>query len=359
MAPRSRSWYGWHSRPTNVPPTREQADMSHMVRTRFPALLVGVLVMLAACGWIDTAARAEAATPSLTPVASFALADAVKVTSVAMSPDGSRVVVATQERLGAPVTLRSYDASTGDVVATIEVKTLGLWRLHWMGDNRLVAADRDNRPGWRAWDGATLEELPTLAQDLSCADGAADRNAGAVYSSDGMASMSDMLCRFDTRDGSVRRTDEGVLVGAERFWVRAGSGEVVVLHSPDPDVSLELLTLDGTTLAPKGSMPIQFDEEVKAVGSTAWIATSATSTARLEPGAISVPDLSPIRVSGAGRVFVHANGMDDVVFVSAIDGRVLGAMPAGMNIAAFGDWSIDDSHFVRLTVDRTVEVYRF
>lgn len=69
--------------------------------------------------------------------------------------------------------------------------------------------------------------------------------------------------------------------------------------------------------------------------------------------------MSPIRASGAGRYFVYTNGMDDLVFFSAIDGRVIGTMPAGMNLAAFADWSSDDSWFVRLTVDQTVEVYEF
>ena len=333
--------------------------MSLRTRTRWADLLTGVLVMLVAFGWIDVAAQSEAVAPALTPISSFALADTVRVASVALALDGSRVVVATQERLGAPVTLRSYDASSGDVLATAEVDTLGLWRLHWMDDDRLVAADRDNRPQWRAWDGTTLAELPPIPQDLTCADGQADRRSGAVYSSDGTVSMSEALCRFDTMDGSIRRVEAGVLVGAERFWVRAGSGEVVVLHAPDPDVSLELLTLDGATLAPKGAMPIAFGEDVRAVGATAWIETIDTSTARLEPGAISVPAVSPIRASGAGSVFVYANGMDDLVFFSAIDGRAIGTMPAGMNVAAFADWSSDDSWFVRLTVDQTVEVYGF
>jgi hypothetical protein len=331
--------------------------MSRWIRLRLPDLLAGILVVVAATGHV--AAQAETAPPALAPTTSFALADAVAVASVAMAPDGSRVVVATQERLGAPVTLRAYDAASGAVVATAEVETLGLWRLHWMDDGRLVAADRDDRPQWRAWDGSTLAELPPIPQDPTCADGRVDRRSGAVYSSDGMASMSDVLCRFDTTDGSIRRTADGVLVGAERYWVRADTGEVVVLHAPDPDTSLELLTLDGATLAPKGSVPIPFTEIVRAVGRTAWIENDFERTARLEPGAIPVPYLSPIVASGAGRYFVHANGADDLVVFSAIDGRAIGTMPAGMNLGAFADWSSDDAWFVRLTADKTVEVYGF
>ncbi len=333
--------------------------MSRWIRTRLPDLVAGVLVLLATSGWVDVAAQAEVEAPSLSPTSSFALVDDVRVTQVAMAPDGSRVVVATQERLGAPVTLRAYDASSGAVVATAEVDTLGLWRLHWMNDGRLVAADRDLRPQWRVWDGSTLEELSPLPQDLTCADGRVDRRSGAVYSSDGMVSMSDVLCRVDTADGSISRTAEGVIVGAERFWVRADTGEVIVLHAPDPDVSLELLTLDGATLAPKGSMPVPFSENVRAVGRTAWIETGTDRTARLEPGAIPVPDLSPNVTSAAGRYFVDSNGMDDLVFISAVDGRAIGTMPAGLNLATFADWSSDDAWFVRLTIDQMVEVYRF
>ena len=333
--------------------------MTRWIRTRLPDLFAAVLVTLAASGWSQVAAQAEVDAPALAPSASFALADAVGVTSVAMAPDGSRVVVATQERLGAPVTLRAYDASSGAVVATAEVETLGLWRLHWMDDGRLVAADRDLRAQWRVWDGSTLAELDPLPQDLTCADGRVDRRSGAVYSSDGMVSMSDVLCRVDTTDGSISRTAEGVIVGAERFWVRADTGEVVVLHAPDPDTSLELLTLDGATLAPKGSVPIPFTEIVRAVGRTAWITTDTDRTARLEPGAIPVPYLSPIVASAVGRYFVYSNGADDHVFISAVDGQVVGTMPAGMNLATFADWSSDDAWFVRLTVDRTVEVYGF
>lgn len=299
--------------------------------------------------------------PVLAPTYSFALADDIRVAGVTISPDGSRVVVTTQERLGTPVFLRSYDVSTGEVVATAEFSGIGLYQLHWMADNRLVAADRENRLGWRSWDGTTLEELRTLPQDPTCADGSPDRNTGAIYSSDGMVGMSDVLCRFDTGDGSIRRTGAGVLVGAERFWVRAGSAEVVVLHSPEPDVSLELVVLDGASLTPRSSTTVEFGETVEAVAATAWISNTSTSpnSARLEPGGIPVPYMGPLRPSGAGLFFVYANGSDGVTFVSATDGRLIGTMPAGMNIAAFADWSIDDSWFARLTMDRTIEVYRF
>ncbi len=333
--------------------------MKRTVRTATFQLLARGFLMLAVVSAGLHTANATGDDPVLVPTASFALADDGRVTGVAMSPDGSRLAVATQERLGTPVTLRSYDTTTGEVGATVEAKVLGLYRLHWMADNRLVAADRDARPGWRIWDGSTLRELPTLSQDLTCSDGPANRNTGAVYSSAGITGMSDVICRFDSRDGSTRRSAEGVLVGAERFWVRAGTQEIAVLHSPNPEVSLELVILDGDTLAPKNSMPVQFGENVEAVGKTAWISNSFSRTARLEPGAIPVEYLSPIKTSGAGRFFVYANGMDDLVFISATDAKVVGTMPAGMNIAAFAAWSIDDSWFVRLTVDQKVEVYRF
>lgn len=308
---------------------------------------------------VETAAR-EASTreaPALVPVASFALEEAGQVTGVAMSPDGSRIAVSTQARLGAPIALRLYDASTGEVLATAAVDGIGLGKLHWMADDRLVSADREMRGAWRSWDGTTLRELPRVPQDATCADGQADKNTGAVYSSDGLVGMGDDLCRVDTKDGSILRSTPGALVRPERFWVRAAAGEVVVLHSPKPEESLELLTLDGGSLTPAGSMVVQFGEHVEAVARTAWI--SRDGAARLEPGAVQAPNLSPIRPSGAGAYFVYSNGMDDFVFVSAVDGREIGTMPAGMNLSPFADWSIDDSWFVRLTGERQAEIYRF
>jgi hypothetical protein len=307
----------------------------------------------------ETTATAASAseTPALVPVASFALEEAGQVTGVAMSPDGSRIAVSTQERLGAPITLRLYDASTGEVLATAAVDGIGLGKLHWMADGRLVSADREMRGAWRSWDGTNLRELPRVPQDATCADGQADKNTGAVYSSDGMVGMGDDLCRVDTKDGSILRSAPGALVRPERFWVRATAGEVVVLHSPKPEESLELLTLDGASLTPTGSTVVQFGENVEAVARTAWI--SRDRSARLEPGAMPVPYLSPIQPSGAGTYFVYSNGMDDFVFVSAADGREVGTMPAGMNLSPFADWSIDDSSFVRLTGERQAEIYRF
>ena len=295
--------------------------------------------------------------PALVPVATFALEEADQVTGVALSPDGATIIVSSQERLGAPLTLRLYDAATGEVLAATGVTGIGLGRLHWMADGRLVSADREMNGAWRSWDGATLEGLPNVPQDPTCADGQADKNTGAVYSSDGMVRMGDDLCRVDTSDGSTRRSSSGTLVGPERFWVRPASGEVVVLHSPKPEESMELVTLDGATLAPKASSVVQFDENVVAVGRTAWI--SRPRSARLEPGALPVPYLSPVRASGAGSYFIYSNGTDDFVFLSAVDGSEIGTMPAGMNLTNFADWSIDDTWFVRLTLDRMVEIYRF
>lgn len=308
-------------------------------------------------------ATVEAAQPAdrpvLVPSVSFALEDAAHVTGVAMAPDGSRIAVATQERLGTPVTLRLYDASTGEVVATAQADVIGLGRLHWMADNRLVSADRNADPAWRSWDGNTLAALPSLPQDVTCADGPTDKNTGAVYSSEGMVSMSDVLCRFNTTNGSILRSAEGVLVGAERFWVQPRSGEAAVVHSPNPEESLQLVLLDGSTLTPNSSTVIQFSESVEAVGARAWVTNNDARTSRLEPGAVPVPYMSSLRASGAGSVFIYSNGTDDFVFMSALDGSEIGTMPAGMNLSPFADWSIDDSSFVRLTLDGQAEIYLF
>lgn len=298
----------------------------------------------------------SATAPPLSPVASFPIQDAGQVTGVALSPDGSRVVVSTQERLGTPVTLRLYAAMTGEVLATAQANTIGLGRLHWMADNRVVSADRDGSPGWRSWDGTTLAELPRVPQDVTCADGQADKNTGAVYSSDGMVGMGDTVCRVDTRDGSALRSAPGLLARPDQFWVRPGANEVVVLHSPNPEESMELITLDGASLTRTGASVIQFGETVEAVGRTVWI--NRDGTERLEPGAIPAPDLGPVRASGAGTYFIHSNGMDDFVIISATDGSLVGSMPAGMNLSPFADWSIDDSVFARLTMDRGMEIYR-
>jgi hypothetical protein len=348
------------------------------MRRLHPTIVLSALALipslLTACGSDDSASSgtveaaevavattatqaSPAEAPALVPVASFALEEADQVHGVALSPDGSRIAVSTQERLGAPLTLRLYDASTGEVLATAAVDGIGLGKLHWMADGRLVSADREMRAAWRSWDGTTLRELPRVPQDATCADGQADKNTGAVYSSDGMVGMGDDLCRVDTTDGSIVRSASGALVGAERFWVRPAAGEVVVLHSPRPEESLELVTLDGASLRPTGATVVQFGENVEAVARTAWI--SRDGSARLEPGAMPAPNLSPIRPSGAGAYFVYSNGMDDFVFVSAVDGREIGTMPAGMNLSTFADWSIDDASFVRLTLDRQAEIYRF
>lgn len=340
----------------------------------------GALALLLACGSGDgdrasvpaSDVAASADTPSapaaeavsanaspLTPAATFALATDEKVTNLVVSPDGSRVVVSTQAKLGAPVTLQVYDAASGAPGASVVVNTAGIWRLHWMADNRLVAADRDARLRWRVWDGATLAEGQALAQDPTCADGQADRVNGAIYSTDGIAGMGSIICRFDTTNGTMTRSADGLLVKPERFWVRPGANEVLVLHSPNPEVSLELVTLDGRTFARKSAIAVPFGESVEAVGQTIWIANINDRKARLEPGGIAVPYRRSPRASGAGTMFVHSNGGDDYVFNAASDGREIGTVPSGMNLNPFSDWSADDSVFARLTVNRMVEVYRF
>lgn len=296
-----------------------------------------------------------AAAPQLTPSASFALADDARVAGVAMSPDGSRIVVMTQARLGEPVTLRAYDATSGAAGASTTLNTVGLWTLHWMADNRLVAADRDARLRWRVWDGSTLEERTAMPQDATCADGVSDRSTGAVYSTNGVSGMGDVICRFDTGDGSIRRTADGLLTTPSGYWVRPGSNEIVVVNARET----ELLTLDGSTLERKGTAPLADGENVVAVGRRTWMQNQITRASRLEPGAIAVPDLTRLRTSPGGAWFLHANGMDDVVIYAAEDGKPVGTMPAGMNPAGFSDWSLDDKAFVRLTTERVVEIYRF
>ncbi len=303
----------------------------------------------------QSAALAPADIPMLSPSASFTLADDERVQGVAMAPDGSRIIVKTQARLGAPVTLRSYDATTGAAGPSVTINSVGLWTLHWMADNRLVAADRDAQLRWRVWDGTTLEAQTPLPQDATCADGIADRTTGAIYSTNGISAMGDVICRFDTNDGSITRTANGLLRNPDGYWVRPGSDELVVQHARGE----ELLTLDGKTLERTAATPLEAGESIAAVGKRLWMSNGITRTSHLEPGDIAVPDINKLHTSTAGTYFLHSDGMDDFVIYAANDGQAVGRMPAGMNPAGFSDWSINDSAFVRLTIDGSVEIYSF
>ena len=144
--------------------------------------------------------------------------------------------MASDEGLGTPTTIGLYDASTGEQLQVTEVDVGRLGLLHWMADNRIVAESDGAESLWLSWDGTTLAELPSLPVDFTCAEGRADKNTGAVYSSDGLTSMGETLCRFDTNDGSIVRTADGVLVGElSEYWLRPSTGEVIVRHSPDPN----------------------------------------------------------------------------------------------------------------------------
>ncbi|MBT8404711.1 MAG: hypothetical protein KJP18_12685 [Gemmatimonadetes bacterium] len=296
--------------------------------------------------------------PLLTPVATFPVTSTGELGHVAFSPNGTRVAITSQEQRGQPITVTVYDVAEGSSVASIEVPVLGLLRLDWMVDGRLVAPDSELEPSWHVWRGDSLERLATLPLDPTCGAGVADRNTGAIYA---VPIRDDQLCRVDTTDGSIRRSSVGVLSEADRFWVRSSTGEVVVEHAPSPDEAFELVTLDGTTLTAKSSLRIEFVEVLVSVAATAWINDRSGRNGRLEPGAVPVEGLGNVRFtpSVAGTMFVTANGAEDIQFVSAADGRVLGRIPAGMN-NAYEDWSIDDRRFVRVAADRTtVEVYEF
>jgi hypothetical protein len=228
-----------------------------------------------------------------------------------------------------------------------------------MADGRLVAfASREAEPMSLSWDGATLAELPSVPLDFSCQQGQADRNSGIVYASDGMSGMGADLCRFDTLDGSVTRSGDGVLTDPDEFWILPGSAGVMVLHNPDPDGASELVVLDADTLAPSPSpLGLEPGDGVRAVGVTTWISLF-DGPDRLEPGSLEVPPrLSPV-ASDSGTVFVASDG-DDQVFVSAVDGTVIGTMSAEWNPSFTSDWSLDDSSMVRITLDGQAEIYEF
>ena len=147
----------------------------------------------------------------------------------------------------------------------------------------------------------------------------------------------------------------GLLDTPSGFWVRPGSRELVVVNAREE----ELLVLDGSTLARKSATPLAAGDNVVTVGKRTWMSNGIERTSRLEPGAIAMPNFNTLMVSVGGSYFLQANGMDDVMFFAADDGRTVGTMPAGMNPAGFSDWSLDDAAFVRLTTDGFVEVYRF
>lgn len=64
-------------------------------------------------------------------------------------------------------------------------------------------------------------------------------------------------------------------------------------------------------------------------------------------------------MSAAGTVFVAVIGGESVAFVSAVDGSVIGTMPAELNLSNYGAWSADDASFARVTQAGEVEIYRF
>lgn len=303
----------------------------------------------------DPLADAQFLTPSIT----FTLVDAEWADSLAISPDGTMIAVASQEANGEIITIRLYDLATGEVTQSTTVDVINLGILEWMADNRIVASfSNSSEPTWKSWDGATLEPLPDVPLDFDCLGFAPDKNTGAMYSIDS-SGEEDALCRVDTLTGAVSTSPEGALVSLRSYWVRSGTGEIVAFHEPSEDSS-ELVTFDGATFERKETLEVTPGlEQVDIVGATAWITNFDERTARLEPGNIAVPRIRDLRhVSSAGTVFVSANGNDDKVLVSAIDGTVLGLVPAGMNDTLFGDWSIDDSVYVTLDSNLGVEVYK-
>jgi hypothetical protein len=300
---------------------------------------------------------------TLAPASSFTVDGVADAGSAVLSPDGSKVAISTQATYGtAPVTIAVFDASTGESLGSIEADIAAPGILRWMADDRLVMIDKAGlEPTWYAWDGATLESSGSVPGVLGCEDGRPDVVTGAVYSTNGLTGMGDVICRFDTGDGSRVLSADGLLVDPQAFWVDSGSDQVLVLHEPNPEAA-ELLTLDGSTLTKSTSMVIEFSQTVDAVGSTIWITDTDNAggrTSHLEPAGIAVPSsLDPLATSVGGTVFLTRSDTDQVVFVSATDGAVIGSIPSGLNPVQFSGWSVDDQVFMRLTQDGIVEIYR-
>lgn len=293
--------------------------------------------------------------PELTPAASFAIDGGELIASIALSPDGATMAVALQDGLGDPVTIRLLDAQTGEPGVETTFDAIGIGRLHWMGDGRLVATS-ETAGLWRSWDGETLEAFPTLPLDYECRATVVDRVAGYAYS---VLDDDSAVCRTDPDTGEMVRSGDGI-ADIESLWVRPGSAEVLVVHYPDPDAAPELLTLDGSDLSAASSMSLGFGDQIRAVGATTWIDYFEPRSSKLEPGSITAPDVRDrLQASTAGTYFVSANGDNDHVYVSAIDGSIIGTTSAEWNPSLYADWSIDDSVMIRMTLDYQIERYEF
>ncbi|MEZ5225305.1 MAG: hypothetical protein R2710_01130 [Acidimicrobiales bacterium] len=299
--------------------------------------------------------------PLLEPVQRFAVdkGDAVDIGGIALSPDGVTVVVALLDDRGSPTSLQFYDAATGTQSQTVEVDAIGMGPLYWSADGRLTSLLLQDGFSWQSWEPTTFAPMAPVPADPGCADGQLDKATGAVFSTDDLGTMGDTICRVDTLSGEMAVVPDGTLVTPDEFWVRPGSDELVIVHYPDPDAK-ELLVLDSATFEPRSRTELTFDQWVKAVGATTWIQDVAASTHVLEPGSIAAPAITaPLRASGAGTMFISADGAENHVVVSATDGSVIGTFPAQMNLSNWSDWSIDDSVFARATLDDHIEIFHF
>ena len=293
----------------------------------------------------------------LTATARFPIDGGELIDSISVSPDGATMAVSLQAELGDPVTIRLLDAQTGEPGAEITFDAIGIGRLHWMGDGRLVAAS-EAEGLWRSWDGETLEAFPTVPLDYECRATVVDRVAGYAYS---VLDDDSAVCRTDPDTGEMVRSGDGI-AEIESLWVRPSSAEVLVVHYPDPEpeAAAELLALDGTDLSAGSTMTLAVGDQIRAVGATTWIDYWEPRTSKLEPGSIAAPDIRDrLQASTAGSYFVSANGDNDHVYVSAIDGSVIGTTSAEWNPSLFSDWSIDDSVMIRMTLDYEIERYEF
>lgn len=295
--------------------------------------------------------------PELTPAASFPVADGELIDSISLSPDGATMAVSLQSGLGDPVTIRLFDAQTGEPGVETTFDAIGIGRLHWMGDGRLVATS-ETEGLWRSWDGETLEAFPTLPLDYECRATVVDRVAGYAYS---VLDDDSAVCRTDPDTGEMLRSGDGI-ADIESLWVRPSSAEVLVVHypDPDPDAAAELLALDGTDLSTGSTMTLAGGDQIRAVGATTWIDYFEPRASKLEPGSIAAPDIRDgLQASTAGTYFISANGDNDHVYVSAIDGSIVGTTGAEWNPSLFADWSIDDSVMIRMTRAYEIERYEF
>jgi WD40 repeat protein len=128
-----------------------------------------------------------------------------RVTSVAFSGDGGRIVSGSRDR-----SVQVWDASTGKTLKVLEGHTDGITSVAFSSDGRrIVSGSKDN--SMRVWDSSTSEMLETL-------EGHGDEVSSVAFSSDGR-SRSPQYIRQKKMDWFGNVTHTGWLLSPERHYL--------------------------------------------------------------------------------------------------------------------------------------------